>query len=411
MSQPELAPQALNPWWYRLVKLLYRLGDRAGITGPLQADRLMQKAMRSQGRLFDDYSFVQGLESLLSSANEEARLNGFGRLMLTALVGRYLKQRLQLEQWRDEHPQVALENIVRPLFIVGLPRTGTTFLHQLLSQDKQFRAPRTFEIDRPVPPPAENAIDVDPRVKEIQRGIDVIHRIVPHFKAIHPLGATFPDECQQITAYQFSSIAYQHIMQVPSFRRWVLAHDFTADLQFHRRFLQHLQSAWGRKHWLLKSPAHIQYLPALLKVYPDAMIIQTHRKPEQVMASTASLSWTMQSVFSDHIDKYECARAQLDFFCDTLEICLADRAALGNNAPVFDLHYQSFIENPLAMIESLYDAFGLTLESKTIERMEIFINNNQQNKHGGHKYTAAEFGLDGMSELDVFLRYTERFNL
>lgn len=411
MSHADLAPQALNPWWYRLVKRVYRLGDRAGITGPLQADRLMQKAMRSQGRLFDDYSFVEGLESLLNSANEEARLNGFGRLMLTALVGRYLRQRLQLEQWRHEHPQVALENIVRPLFIVGLPRTGSTFLHQLLSQDEQFRAPRTFEIDRPVPPPAENAIDVDPRVKEIQRGIDVIHRIVPHFKAIHPLGAAFPDECQQITAYQFSSIAFQHIMQVPAFRRWVLAHDFTTDLQFHRRFLQHLQSAWGRQHWLLKSPAHIQYLPALLKVYPDAMIIQTHRKPEQVMASTASLSWTMQSVFSDHIDKYACARAQLDFFCDTLEICLADRAALGNEAPVFDLHYQSFIENPLAMIESLYDAFGLTLESKTIERMEIFINNNEQHKHGGHKYTAAEFGLDGMSELDVFSRYRERFNL
>ncbi len=407
----EISPEQLNPWWYRLIKQSYRLGDQLGITGPIAADRLLQRAVRSQRRDFIDRSFLPGLEALVDSANGEAQLNGFGRIMLTQLIKRYLKQRLLMEQWRDKHPQVAEEKIIRPLFIVGLPRTGTTFLHQLLSQDEQFRAPRTFEIDRPVPPPAENAIDVDPRVKEIQRGIDVIHRIVPHFKAIHPIGAVFPDECQQITSYQFSSIGYQHIMEVPAFRRWLLTHDFTEDLLFHRQFLQHLQSAWQRQHWLLKSPAHIQYLPTLLTVYPDAMIIHTHRDPGQLMASTASLGWIMQSVFSDQIDKKTCGKRQLDFFRELLKICLVDREALGQTKAIFDLNYQSFIDDPMAMVESIYQDFDLTLSETTRNSMQAFIANNPQRKHGGHRYTPEEFGLDNMENIAEFIAYRQRFSL
>jgi hypothetical protein len=408
---PDIAPQQLNPWWYQLINRAYRLGDQLGIIGPLQVDQLLHKASQSQGRIFDNCSFMPALEALIDSANTEAHLNGFGRVMLTALVGRYLKQRLQLEQWREDHPEVSREKIVRPVIIAGLPRTGTTFLHQLLSQDEQFRAPRTFEIDRPVPPPAEDAIHRDRRVRDIQRGIDVIHRIVPHFKAIHTLGAVLPEECQQITAYQFSSIAYQHILEVPSFRRWVLGHDFTEDLLFHRQFLQHLQSGWQRQHWLLKSPAHIQYLPTLLKVYPDAMIIHTHRNPEQVMASTTSLSWTMQSVFSDHIDKKTCASGQLEFFRETLKICLADREELGESDAIFDLNYSSFIDAPMAMVEAIYVGFGLVLTQATRDKMQVFLADNQQHRYGGHKYTADEFGLDDMERIPEFIQYRQRFSL
>lgn len=404
-------PQALNPWWYQAIKLAYRLGDQIGITAPLQSDRLMQKAMRAGGRVFEDYSFLEGLEVLVESANTEARLNGFGTVMLQTLIGRYLKQRLLLERWRETHSEVAGQKIARPLFIAGLPRTGTTFLHQLLSCDDQFRAPRTFEIDRPVPPPAEDAIHCDRRVRDIQRGIDVIHRIVPHFKAIHPLGASLPDECQQITSYQFSSIGYQHILEVPSFRKWLLAHDFTEDLHFHYRFLQHMQSAWGRQHWLLKSPAHIQYLPTLLKVYPDAMVIHTHRKPEDVMASTASLSWTMQSVFSDHTDKALCGNRQLDFFRKTLKICLADRETIGNSKAIFDLNYAAFIEDPMAMVKSIYQFFDLPLCNKAESRMLGFIANNQQHQHGGHRYTAQEFGLENMAAIEEFEQYRRCFKV
>lgn len=411
MTKADAGPKQLNPWWYQLIKLGYRLGDQAGITRELEVDRLLQKSQQKNRRAFDNCSFMPALETLVDAANCEAQLNGFGRVMLRALIGRYLNQRLQLEQWREQHPQVAEEKIVRPLFIAGLPRTGTTFLHQLLSQDEQFRAPRTFEIDRPVPPPSEDAIHVDRRVKDIQRGIDIIHRIVPHFKAIHPLAAVLPDECQQITAYQFSSIAYQHILEVPSFRRWILDHDFTEDLLFHREFLQHLQSSWQRQHWLLKSPAHIQYLPTLLKVYPDAMIIHTHRNPEQVMASTTSLSWTMQSVFSDQIDKKTCAIGQLEFFRETLKICLADREELGKNDAIFDLDYSSFIDAPMAMVEAIYQGFGLTLTQATRDKMQGFLADNQQHKHGGHNYTPAEFGLDGMESIPEFIQYRQRFSL
>lgn len=402
-------PRQRHPLWYRAIKSAYRLGDRLGLVRPLDPERLKARAIKSERRAFADRSFEGGLDALVSSVNAEAQLNGFGRLMLTALINRYLRQRLRLEAWREAHPDIERQEVRQPLIIAGLPRTGTTFLHQLLSQDEQFRTPRTFEIDRPVPPPRADAVERDPRVRQIQRGIDVIHRIVPHFQAIHPLGATLPEECQNITAYQFSSIAFQHILEVPGFRRWLLDHDFTVDLQFHRRFLQHLQSAWHRDRWLLKSPAHVQYLKTLLAVYPDAMVIHTHRDPGEVMASVSSLSWTMQAVFSDAADPRVTGRGQLDFWQRVLEQCLRDREALGDSPAIYDLRYRDLIADPLAAVEALYRHFGLPLGARARSRMAAFIAAGAGKDGGSHRYEAADFGVERLHDIAVFQRYRHRF--
>lgn len=412
MSQPSSLPPHLNPLWYRGIKSLDRVAHRVGVARPLSAERLMQRALKSQRREgFSDNSFEPGLEALLSAANGEAQLNGFGRFMLYNLVSILLRQRLRVEAWRESHADVAAQRIQRPLIIAGLPRTGTTFLHQLLAQDPQFRAPRTFEIDRPVPPPLEGAIDHDPRVKNVQRGIDVIHRIVPHFQAIHPIAARTPDECQQITSYQFSSIGFQHILEIPTFRQWLLGHDFRRDLEFHYRFLQHLQSAWQRERWLLKSPAHVQYLPTLLQVYPDAMIIHTHRNPQEVMGSVSSLSWTMQDVFSDKADPLVSGRGQLDFWSSVTEICLQDRQHLGNTKAIFDMRYPELVSDPVALVQRIYQHFELELTPFAETAMRNFVAANGQHKQGSHKYDPREFGVDQLQDIDVYQRYRQRFDV
>ncbi len=410
-SSTSLQPH-LNPLWYRGIKAADRLAHRLGLAKPVDAGRLVKKAIKSQGgEAFSDTSFNEALTILVDSANTEADLNGFGRVMLSNLLRVLLTHRLRVEVWRRSHPEIDRERIRQPLIIAGLPRTGTTFLYQLLAQDPQFRAPRTFEIDRPVPPPLEDALEKDPRVREVQRGFDVIHRIVPHMQAIHPIAAHFPDECQQITSYQFSSIGFQHIMYVPSFQRWLLQHDFTADLEFHRRFLQHLQSAWHRDRWLLKSPAHVQYLPTLLKVYPDAMVIHTHRNPQEIMGSVSSLSWTMQDVFSDSADPLRSGVGQRDFWSAVTELCLQDRQRLGDTSSIFDMRYPELVEDPFGLVQRIYRHFDLELSASTGEAMRGFIATHGQHKRGKHKYDPAVFGVDGLDDIDVYRRYRQRFDV
>ena len=412
-ARPGALPQPNRPFWYRLINAHYRFAAKLGYARPFSAERMVAGAIRRNGgQGFGDNSFREGLDAYVAALNDEAGLNGFGRVAIGSMIRLLLQHRLRLEAWRQAHPEVAQQTIRRPLIIAGLPRTGTTILHQLLSQDAQFRAPRRFEIDRPVPPPAEHAVARrDPRVRQVQRGLDVIHGIVPHFMAIHPMAAPFPDECQQITAYQFSSIGLQHIAVVPSFQRWLLDHDFSRDLQFHQRFLQHLQSAWHRDHWLLKSPAHVQYLPTLLATYPDAMILHTHRRPAEIMGSVSSLSWTMQEVFSDDADPLRCGRGQAWFFTQMTRMTLRDREAMGPTDAIFDLRFGDFVADPLDSVRRIYSHFGLQLTPAAASAMANFLAANQQHKHGHHRYDAAVFGVADIDDDAVMRDYRRRFQL
>jgi hypothetical protein len=190
-----------------------------------------------------------------------------------------------------------------------------------------------------------------------------------------------------------------------------LRHDFRGDLGFHYRFLQHLQSAWQHRRWLLKSPAHVQYLPTLLDVYPDAMIIHTHRNPQQVMGSVSSLSWTMQDVFSDHVDPLTSGRGQLDFWASVTEMCLRDRRRLGDTGAIFDMRYPELVSDPLALVQRIYQHFSMELSPSTETAMRSFIASNRQHKLGSHSYDLKVFGVDGLDSIDVYQRYRRRFNV
>jgi hypothetical protein len=411
-NQQSMLPQRNNPFWYRLIKAHARASQALGLQKPLSAEHMLAQALRRQQRdRFEDISFCEGLEAFVAAANNEARLNGFGRLTIASMVRMALKQRLRLEAWREQHPDIGQQQVRRPLIIVGMPRTGTTFLHQLLYQDKQFRSPRRFEIELPVPPPREDALQHDRRVKQVQFGLDVIHKIVPHFMAVHPMAAPYPDECQQITQYQFCSMGLAHIMDAPSFQQWLLAHDYRLDLAFHKRFLQHLQSAWHHERWLLKSPAHVQYLPTLLETYPDAMIIHTHRDPAAVMASVSSLSWIMQDVFSDYTDPLRTGQGQLSYFNGVTRMCLEGRERLAGSDAFVDVRYPELIVDPMATVRAVYRHFELALTPSTIAAMEVFLARNQQGKRGKHGYDAAIFGVDGLDQIDVYRQYRQRFGV
>jgi hypothetical protein len=221
--------------------------------------RLAEEAIARTGE--DDFgepSWLEGLDHLLDSLQQEARLNDLGVEIATGEVTAYLTNRILINAWRRHHPEVAEGSVEQPIFIVGQPRTGTTILYDLLAQDPALRAPLTWEVDRPVPPPETGTYRSDPRIEEVQATIDMAESIIPGFTTFHPIGALPDQECVRMTACDFRSMIFPTQYRVPTYSRWLL-HD--ADLapayRWHRRYLQHLQSRHPAQQWLLKSPAHL----------------------------------------------------------------------------------------------------------------------------------------------------------
>ena len=225
-----------------------------------------------------------------------------------------LKNRLRITHARRNFREIADRQIERPLFITGLPRTGTTLLHNLLAQDPANRAPLTWEAMFP------SAADgsATERIRKARADIQWLHRLAPGFRAIHAVDAELPQECVALMSHAFLSDQFDIMYRIPGYVGWLEAQDLRPAYEWHRRILQHLQDD-STRHWVLKAPAHLQSLDALLECYPDARVVQTHREPTKVLASVASLTTLLRSVFSDHIDRAEIGRELAAYWAAVLE--------------------------------------------------------------------------------------------
>src|ERR1700761_4975158 len=271
-------------------------------------ERLVAIACEEAGS--DDFGadgWQTGLDRLADGLVNEARLNAIGVEVAYLDVMRALKNRLNVIAWRKQHPEIAAKPITQPIVIVGQPRTGTTILYDLLTQDAELRAPLTWEVDEPLPVPTHETYHDDPRIAQVQATIEMSEQIIPGFLAFHPMGALVGQECVRITASEFVSMIYSVQYRLPSYYRWLLYEAGHAGAyRFHRIFLQHLQSGIPGQ-WLLKSPAHLWQLDKLLAEYPDALIVQTHRDPLNVISSIAALTHHLRRMGSDESDIAECA--------------------------------------------------------------------------------------------------------
>ena len=363
----------------------------------LNGDRLVAEAAAQSG--VDDLgeaSWTEGFDRLLASLRDEARLHEIGvEVAATELVA-YLANRIEIVRWRAEHPTVADGTVDEPIFIVGQPRTGTTILHDVLAQDPALRAPLTWEVDRPVPPPDPGLAD-DPRVAEVQASIEMTDAVVPGFTDFHPMGARLAQECVRITGSEFSSMIFPVQYRVPGYNRWLLHEaDLAPAYRWHRRFLQHLQSPAPDVQWLLKSPAHLWHLDALAAEYPDAVIVQTHRDPLKVIASTSALSAHLRRMVTDDIDLTEVAADYADdVFVGLRRGMDARRRRVVPRERIVDVHFQDFIADPLAVVGQIYTALGRELTDEVEQAMRAFLEANPgDGGGGGTRYRFADTGLD-----------------
>ena len=358
-----------------------------------QPDHLVEQACELAGSddFGDDDTWRDGLARLCDGLVSEARLNDLGVEIAVLDVIRPLTGRLQIVKWRKENPAVAAQPVTRPIFIVGQPRTGTTILFDLLAQDPALRPPLTWEVDNPWPLPRPETYATDPRIAETQASIEMSEQIVPGLLAFHPMGALVGQECVRITAGQFCSMIFPVQYRLPSYSRWLL---YEADHQpayaYHRMFLQHLQSGVPGQ-WLLKSPAHLWQLDALVAEYPDALIVQTHRDPLNVISSISALTHHLRHLASDESSITECAAQSLEEIVVGLERGMKLRDSLSQR--VVDVQFADFIRDPFATIRGVYAELGRELEPVAEQNMRAFLAGHPGDG-GGSRYSWADTGLD-----------------
>lgn len=391
-------------------RMLARIGRR-----PIDLSRqgLMIAAERMTGLTdFGLPSFRPGLTKLVESLEAEARLNLFGRYFARRQILELLTHRLRLTDYRKKNRPVALETIKRPLFIVGLPRTGTTLLYGLLAEDPAHRAPLSWEIDDPVPPAVPETYHTDPRIEAARKRFDQVGRLAPGFQAIHPVGALMPQECIVTTASEFMSIRFQMCFDVPSYDDWLLEQDMSDTYHHHRRFLQHMQFHHKRERWILKSPGHLGPIDELFSVYPDAMLIQTHRDPIRVIPSVASLEYTMRLVSSDDVDPARVGRQMLRTWSRLLEQGMAARTRRPEREKrILDLSMREIVGAPLQTVEKIYRHFDLELSDEARRRMQAHLAAHPKDEFGTHRYSLEDFALDADEVDAAFKGYRERFGI
>src|SRR5512143_2892637 len=270
----------------------------------LDAATLCARACRATGlEDFGDPWFREPLGVLLAALEREAALHPLGRVIARSDLTRLLENRLRMTDVLARHPEIAAAPVARPLFVVGLPRTGTSILHELLAQDPANRVPMTWAAMHPYPPPERATYRSDPRIAALDQHLSGVDRLLPEFKKMHPMGAELPQECVALTAHDFASMLFSTTHRVPSYQAWLDRADLRPVYASHRRQLQYLQWRCPAEHWVLKSPGHLWALDALLAEYPDACVVQTHRDPLRVIASLASLVATLRSMASNDIDQ------------------------------------------------------------------------------------------------------------
>jgi hypothetical protein len=314
---------------------------------------------------------------------------------------------------RKAHPEIVGVDVVPPIVIVGQGRTGTTILHDLLAQDPASRVPLTWEVDHPVPPPETATYETDPRIAEVDETLAGVDLVLPGFRSMHPMGARLPQECVRITASDFRSMIFPTQYRVPSYAHWLLHEaDMAPAYRWHRMFLEHLQSKHPAQRWVLKSPGHVWALDALMAEYPNALLVQTHRDPLRIVASLSSLVARLRSLASDDSTIPDVAS---DFAEDIFEGLDCSVTARENGTVpadrVVDVQFRSFMADPFATINSIYEKLGLELAPEAEKRMREFFAAHPQDKHGSHTYTFADTGLDEGALRERVRKYQEYFDV
>jgi hypothetical protein len=407
-----------SPALPRSLRILNGAFAALGPLGPrlisLQPAALMASAAKQTG--LDDFGpdyFRAPLARLCASLEQDARLTALGRMVARQDLLRLLRHRLQFVQSFREHPEIAQGRVVAPVFILGMPRTGTTSMHELLALDPQFRVPQSWETAYPFPPPEAATYATDPRIAKVDAELARVDALLPEFRYMHPMGATLPQECVALFAHDFVSMIFDVQFRLPSYQAWLVQEDMGEVFRNHRRWLQLLQWKKPGDTWVLKSPQYLWNIDDMLREYPDARVIQMHRDPVTVAMSVGSLTATLRGLASDHVDLREITQYYADLldFGTRRTMAARERGLLGADR-VIDVQFAEFRADPMATLQRIYSHLGFTLDASTAAAMQRFLEAGKESgRHARHRYDLAASGLDLGAERARFAAYQQAYGI
>ena len=370
------------------------------------AEALVAEAEKQAGRKFRDRSFFKPLQILLRSYNEEANLSLFGKLAIKWDIARLLANSLRLEAEEDRTPGILHEEIVAPIFITGLPRSGTTFLHSLLAQDPANRVPLSWQTVYPYP--LAQDLRRDRRAARVERQFRMFKRLSPGVASLHPLTADTPQECTEITAHVFQSLRFDTTHFVPFYQQWLIEAGHLEAFRFHKQFLQHLQHRLDEGQWVLKSPDHVFTLEEIKQVYPDARFVFVHRDPLRVLPSVAKLTELLRAPFTRKLDRHQIGRQVSERWIEGAALIAANS---GTGGKIFHVHYRSLVAQPVETVIALYSHFGLPFNTAARQSIEKFVRNVPRGGYGVNRYGFEEWGLDAAVLRERFRPYMAAFGI
>jgi hypothetical protein len=355
-------------------------------------------------------TFLEGLSRLVDSLNSEARLHDTGEQILALRLRTLLANRMRIEDTYRRFPSIDEEEIEGPLIILGLPRTGTTALSQLVACDPQIRSLRLWESSSPVPPPEAATQETDPRIEQVQRGLDMMYEVFPRMASLYFQTATGATECQDLLGMEFRTAHFDGMANVPSYTHWVTGCDMAPAYAYHRRTLRLLQWHCPPRPWHLKTPVHMLALDALSQCYPNAAFLWTHRDPVEVLGSVCSLVSYTRSWVSEHGDAEGLGAQQVKLWCEALRRAMSFRAQRGEGR-FADIFFDELNAEPVATVARAYERLGLELSGAARRRMGRWSESNARGTHGSHKFELADFSLDAGEIRERFSFYTGQFGL
>ena len=387
--------------------------QEAGAQLSLDADALMEAARAETG--LDDFGapdFVPRLELLCRAMLDEGGFNAGGILQQHTFILGLLKNRLLVEDLVRRHPEILHERIVAPIVICGLPRTGTTHLHNLMSADPALRSLPYWESLEPVLAQREQPVPgaPDPRLERTAMALSFIDTAMPFFKRMHEMTVEHAHEEIQLLAIDFSTMLFETTAPMPSWRDAYLARDQRPSYAYLRMVLQVLQWLRGGTRWVLKSPQHLEQFPALLETFPDATFVITHRDPVSVTASMATMIAYSARLTRDRVDVEACGSYWADRLVRMLRSCATDRDVLPAEQSI-DVHFDEFMADDLAMVERVYALAGQPLDGRSRAAMTAFMADHPRGRHGTVEYDLGQFGLDAAERRESLRFYTDRFGV
>ena len=376
----------------------------------LSEQYILDAARNSAG--FNDWgsdSFLEGMRELLNSSIKEAKLHLFGRQFLQKGCIRAVKDRIRLQKAFQKNLEILNTPIEKPVFILGLPRTGTTFLQNLLFQNDHFRHLHYWEQVAVGPQPTHENLQDNYIIKSCVSFVDNLKTIAPEFFIAHEINPHGPEECNGLMERNFTSIIYFMFRNIPSYMEWFQAHDMTETYDYHKQQLQFLGYHFRKKQWVLKAPVHLFFLKYLFKTYPDAQIVHLHRDPLEVIPSMASLVVISRQIHSNHVNAEETANQILDWVRKIITNSIAFRDET-NSDQFLDLAYTDLVKDPFNTLTQIYKWLGVDINNEIQSDISSWLENSKRKRTGkAHHYSLEQFNLTETKIQNEFNHYYDRY--